>query len=187
VENPALEPDAVGLQLADLRRRAGLSVRGLAAASGVTAGMISLLERGKTSISLVTLQKILSALGTDLGTFFSGARGDQTGPVFLRQEMQTVHDATRGYTLVFPKRAEIAVQVFDETLKAGKKPAFETLKCDVGGYVLAGTMVLEIQGAKPHSVRAGDAFYVRRGTAHRGHAAGKEVVRLISFCLPPEY
>jgi transcriptional regulator with XRE-family HTH domain len=187
VKEPSPDPATTGPQLAALRRRAGLSIRQLAESSGVTAGMISLVERGNSSLSLVTLQKILTALGSDLGAFFSGGREDQTGPVFRRQEMKTVHDGTRAYTLVYPRRPEIAIQVFDETLNPGPKPEFERPLCDVGGYVLSGVLCLEIKGRKLQTVRAGDAFYVPRGTTHRGYAAGTESVRLISFCSPPEY
>jgi transcriptional regulator with XRE-family HTH domain len=177
----------VSQSLNALRRRAGLSIRQLAGRSGVSAGMISFIERGKTSPSLATLQKILHALDTDLGTFFSGGREDQAGPVFLREQMKTVHDDTRAYALVFPRRADIAVQLFDETLRPRRRSEFETLSCDVGGYVLAGTMRLEIKGKKPRILRPGDAFYIPKGTTHRGLAVGAEAVRLISLCCPPEY
>jgi transcriptional regulator with XRE-family HTH domain len=170
-----------------LRKRVGLSIRQLAARSSVSAGMISFIERGKTSPSLATLQKILHALGTNLGTFFSGGREDQLGPVFLREQMKTVRDDTRSHALVFPRRAGIAVQLFDETLSPRKRPEFETLTCDVGGYVLAGTLRFETKGEKPRTLRAGDAFYVPKGVTHRGFAVGAEPVRLISLCSPPDY
>jgi transcriptional regulator with XRE-family HTH domain len=177
----------VSQSLNALRQRAGLSIRQLAGRSGVSAGMISFIERGKTSPSLATLQKVLRALDTNLGTFFSGGHEDQLGPVFLREQMKTVHDDTRSYALVFPRSAGIAVQLFDETLTPRKRPEFETLTCDVGGYVLAGTLQLEIKGEKPRELRAGDAFYVPKGVTHRGFAAGATPVRLISLCSPPEY
>jgi hypothetical protein len=41
--------------------------------------------------------------------------------------MRTAQDPNRSYALVFPRRAGIAVQVFDETLRPGRKPEFETL------------------------------------------------------------
>jgi len=35
--------------------------------------------------------------------------------VYLREHMKTLKDKGRGYALVFPKRADIALQMFDET------------------------------------------------------------------------
>ena len=180
-------PQDASQALGALRRRAGLSIRQLAVRSGISAGMISFIERGKTSPSLATLQKILHALDTNLGNFFAGGPEDETGPVFLRERMKTVHDDTRSYALVFPQSAGIAVQLFDETLSPGKRTEFETLTCDVGGYVLAGTLRLEIKGGKSRKLRAGDAFYLPKGVTHRGFADGPEPVRLISLCNPPDY
>jgi len=183
--DPAIQD--VSQPLAALRLRAGFSIRQLAVRSGVTAGMISFIERGKTSPSLTTLQRILQALGSDLSTFFSGGRDDQTGPVFPREQMKTVRDKTRAYALVFPRREDIGVQMLDETLSPRQRPEFETLTCDVGGYVLSGMMSLQVKGRKLQQLRPGDAFYIPKGSTHRGFASGNEPVRLISLCCPPEY
>lgn len=185
--NPPVNLSDYGLRLRALRARSSLSVRQLAARSGVSPGMVSLVERGQTTPSLTTVHKLLCALGTDLGTFFSGDRPDQAGPVYLREQMKTLRDQARGYALVFPRRADIALQLFDETLNAGKRPEFETLTCDIGGYILAGTMTLAVKGQPARQLRPGDAFYLPKGTTHRGYAAGDEPVRLISFCCPADY
>lgn len=182
-----MNPDNYGLRVQALRLRSGLSVRQLAVRAGVSAGMVSLVERGRTTPSLATVQKMLSALGTDLGAFFTEDQKDQTGPVYLREHMKTLRDQTRSYALVFPQRADIALQLFDETLNPGERPEFETLACDVGGYVLVGTMTLVVKGQKPLQMRPGDAFYLSKGTTHRGFAASDEPVRLLSFCCPPNY
>lgn len=176
-----------GIHVKALRLRSGLSVRQLAARAGVSPGMVSLVERGRTTPSLATVQKLLSALGTDLGTFFSKDRQDQTGPVYLREHMKTLRDPARSYALAFPRREDIAIELFDETLNPGKRPEWETLKCDVGGYVLEGEMTLSVKGQPARNLRPGDAFYLLKNIAHRAFAKGVEAVRLISFCCPPNY
>ncbi len=177
----------IALRLVSLRQRSHLSIRQLAAKAGVSAAMISYVERGQTALSLVTLEKILSALGTDLGRFFGEQTQPGDGPVFRREQMPLVADADRSYTLILPRREHIAVQMFDEQLKPGRKPQFETLECDVAGCVLSGTLMLEVKGKQPQAVRPGDAFYIRKGQTHRGFAHGKEPVRLISLSHPPIY
>jgi transcriptional regulator with XRE-family HTH domain len=179
---------ATGERLRVLRERAALSMRALAARSGVTAGMISFIERGRSSPSLTTLQKILSALGSDLASFFGQADGTQTGPVFRRESMRTASDAERCYTILFPRDARPRVEMLDEQLQPGRRrPPFETPDCDVAGCVLSGVLVLEIDGEPRREVRAGDAFYVRKGTPHRGYAAPGGPVRLVTVCAPPRY
>jgi transcriptional regulator with XRE-family HTH domain len=180
-------PDILSHRIQSLRQRSGLSIRQLAAKAGVSAAMVSYVERGQTAISLVTLQKILAALGTDLGTFFAEGESNQTGPVYQRERMKTVQDSCRGYTLLFPRRADIALEMFDEVLKPGRKPQFEVLKCDVAAYVISGTLRLEVAGQESRDLRPGDAFYLAQGKKHRGYPVGKEPVRLISACYPAKY
>lgn len=172
-----------------LRKRCGLSIRALAGQSGVTAGMISCVERGKHSPSLATLQKILSALGTEFRSFFGSDSAPSAGPVFAREHMGVVSDEERSYTIVFPRRKGIAVEMFDEQLlPAKRRPPFEKLQCDVCGYVLSGSLVLVIKGEEGRQrLRPGDAFYVRRGCEHRGYAAGGEPARLMTVYSPAGY
>ena len=153
-----LDLNDIATRLRTLRQRSSLSVRQLAAKAGVSPSMVSYVERGRTAISLVTLEKILSALGTDLGRFFGEQARAGDGPVFHREGMPFASDADRSYTFILPRREDITIQLFDEQLKPGRKPAFETLECDVAGYVLAGTMVLAFKGKKPQILRPGDAF-----------------------------
>jgi HTH-type transcriptional repressor of puuD len=177
-----------GRRIQSLRKRCGLSIRRAAELSGVTAGMISNIERGKNSPSIATLQKILAALGTDLRGFFGGEAQKQEGPVFLREKMKVITDGQRSYILVLPKSKDIHAEILDEHIyPSDKKSEFETLACDVAGYVLSGTLTLEIHRQPRAALRAGDGFYIPRGVKHRGSASGKEPVRLITVYSPPRY
>ena len=181
------EQTAIGQQIRMLRERCRLSIRQLAEQAGVTAAMISLIERDKTSPSIVTLQKILAALGSDMATFFSDEEQHQEMPVFLRERMRVISDAVRSYTMVFPKHQDVAVELLDEQIQpCCENPPYETLKCDVGGYVLAGELVLDVKGQSPRILRPGDAFYVTRGQPHRGYAH-KVTTRLLTVCTPVRY
>lgn len=171
-----------------LRKRCGLSIRQLAGLSGVTAGMISFIERGKNSPSITTLQKILSALGTDLAAFFAEDRKRQEGPAFLREHMRAISDGDRTYTIVFSKQPGVGVEMFDETIRLSKRrPPFETLKCDVAGYVLSGNLVVEVKKDGKWVLRPGDAFYIPKGKEHRGFAVDDEPVRLVTVYHPARY
>ncbi len=178
----------IGQRMQILRKRCGLSIRQLAGEAGVTPGIISCIERDKSSPSIATLQKILAALGTDLRTFFGGEQDAGEGPVIAREQMKLVSDGSRSYTIVFPKRADINVEMLDETHRPGADSAeFEKLDCDVAGYVLSGTAVLEVKGEKKKIVRTGDAFYVPKGTEHRGYVSADEPARIITVYTPTAY
>ena len=178
----------LGQRLQILRQRSGLSIRKLAELAGVTAGMVSCIEREKNSPSVTMLQKLLAALGTTLAEFFSGDENQSEGNIFLRERMKTVADNERSYTLVFPKWDDIHIEMLDETIyTSAKKPPFETLECDIAAYVISGEITLEIEGKPTRTLRPGDAFYIPQGHKHRGYAHGDGPVRLITAYTPARY
>ena len=171
-----------------LRKRCGLSIRRLAELAGVSRGFISCIERGENSPSIAVLQRILNALGTDLPTFFSGKKEGQKGPVFLRENMRAVSDGYRTYTILFDPRPGVYVEMLDEHLRPSRRPPpFETLKCDMAGYILSGSLVLEVKNQPRRTLRPGDAFYIPKELVHRGFAAKDTPVRLVTVCNPANY
>jgi transcriptional regulator with XRE-family HTH domain len=70
--------DAIGAQVHDFRKAAGLTVSELAAAAGVSTAMVSKIENGQISASLSTLNQLASALNlplTMLLATYEGRRG----------------------------------------------------------------------------------------------------------------
>ena len=188
VSPPPITEDKVGQRIQMLRKRYGLSMRQLAAKAGLTAGIVSCIERDKNSPSLTTLSKILVALDSDLQTFFSVSGKDEVGYVMRRENMRAIADDSRSYTLLFPKRDDIKLEMLDEMHDPrGPEPELEALPCDVAGYVIQGTMHLEIQDEGIVTLQPGDAFYVPRDTTHRGFAVGDEPARVITAYHPPSY
>jgi transcriptional regulator with XRE-family HTH domain len=61
---------SVGTRLRQLRNEAGLSIRALAEASSLNVNTLSLIENGKTSPSVSTLQQLATALNIQLTAFF---------------------------------------------------------------------------------------------------------------------
>jgi transcriptional regulator with XRE-family HTH domain len=165
-----------------------LSIRQLATLAGVTPAIISCIERGKNSPSIATLQKLLSALGTDLAAFFSVSDPQMAGPIILREHMRAISDVDRTYTIVFPQRPGISIEMFDEHIRSSRsRPPFETVKCDMACYVLSGNLTLEIKGRPKRMLRPGDACYIAKGQEHRGFAIEGDPVRLITVCYPAKY
>jgi transcriptional regulator with XRE-family HTH domain len=169
-----------GRKLGALRRRSHLSMRELARRAGVAVSHVSSLEAGRVSATLATLRKILLALGTDLGPFFSARLPVPEGCVIRRGEMRAAADAGRHYTFLLPSRPDVRLVMLDEELFAGEKPPFERLPGDLAGYVLQGELILEIKGESPGILGAGDAFYVPAGRPVRGRCRRGESVRLVT-------
>jgi transcriptional regulator with XRE-family HTH domain len=76
LDEPALRFDGeqaeinVGKRLKILRAARGLSIRGLAGKSGLAVNTLSLIENGKTSPSVSTLQQLAAALKVPVTAFF---------------------------------------------------------------------------------------------------------------------
>lgn len=178
----------LGVRVRLLRQRCGMSIRQLAERAGVTPGIISCMERGKNSPSISTLSKVLAALDSDLQAFFGGNGDAPQGPAYLREHMKSIADQERSYTIIFPKRSDIKMEMLDEHLNPVQElPPLETLECDVAGYVISGQLRLELPNEPPSTLRPGDAFYVPRGTEHRGYAWGETPAHLITVCYPARY
>jgi transcriptional regulator with XRE-family HTH domain len=62
---------AIGVQVRLLRRSVGITVSDLAAAAGMSGGMLSKIENGQISPSLASLQALANALNVQITTFFS--------------------------------------------------------------------------------------------------------------------
>lgn len=67
----------VGARLRLLRTSAGLSIRALAEMSGLNVNTLSLIENGKSSPSVSTLQQLAAALGVPITEFFATQVGDK--------------------------------------------------------------------------------------------------------------
>lgn len=83
---PLLKQQQVGLQVRALREQARLSVRALAAQTDFSPSFISQLENGQVSPSIHSMEKIASALGSTLGSFFASIAQGEGGLVLRRSE-----------------------------------------------------------------------------------------------------
>lgn len=97
LESPGVEDQAeramtaVGALVLHLRREAGFSIGSLAAAAGLSPGLLSQIERGQGNPSLTTLIKLSQALKVPVGRFFD--TGDQGGALVRRDERRRLEVA----------------------------------------------------------------------------------------------
>ncbi|MBM3126834.1 MAG: helix-turn-helix domain-containing protein [Chloroflexi bacterium] len=82
-------------RLRELREARGISMRALAARSGLSANALSMIERGKTSPSVSTLYKLADALGVSITAFF-GAVSEKKQMVFIKSDERTRMSFSKG-------------------------------------------------------------------------------------------
>jgi transcriptional regulator with XRE-family HTH domain len=114
-----------------LRRARGLSLEALAARSGVSRSMISLVERGEASATAVVLDKLATGLDVALSSLFD-ASAPAAGPVARRADQQTWRDPGSGYVRrnVSPVGYPSPIRIVDVEFPPQARVAYETAERD---------------------------------------------------------
>lgn len=160
----------VGLRVRQLRTARGMSLRALAEASGLSVNTLSLIENGKNSPSVSTLQRAAVALGISITAFFetpAPARSVVYTPATRRASAQYEHGKVEDLAAGF---VESAVHPYLVTLEAqsgsGDDPIVHT------GY----EFVLCLQGQVAYTVgheqyllSSGDSLLFESHLPHRWH------------------
>ena len=94
----------------------------------------------------------------------------QQQPAFKRMILQK-HDLSA--------KGREAVQVLAE-FAPGAAAGKHTHPGEEFGYVLEGTLMLEVQGGKPLMLKAGDTFFVPAGVVHDGRNVGNGPVKVLA-------
>jgi transcriptional regulator with XRE-family HTH domain len=117
-------------RLREFRAARGLSLDALAAKSGVSRSMISLIERGESSPTAVVLDKLAVGLGVTLATLFhsSGGATAPKEPVARSNDQAQWQDPESGYWRrnVSPSWVSQPMQIVEVRFPPGARVAFET-------------------------------------------------------------
>lgn len=177
----------LGERIRALRQERQLTVRRLAAAAGVSVGLISQVERGINNPSLDTLRRVAQALDVPLFDLFQSApestvavvRGDD------RMQVRSPH-AELTYSRVSPGIGRL--EVLEGTLEPGAASSGEPWSHPSEECVLVtkGELIVEVDGAR-HRLRRGDSCYFDSRLPHRyvNHST-RPAVFLVSI-TPPSY
>jgi transcriptional regulator with XRE-family HTH domain len=161
VDNPAV-PETLGLRIRALREGMNLSLRDLAERSGVSAPMLSQVERGETSPTLQVASRIAHGLELRLSQLL---RLDEDGAVTVvrKSERRQGPKGARGhsYEILTPplpgQRAELSRHTLAAgavTGRPGDPPMHEPGSRETA-LVESGAVVLHCDGAR-HELAAGD-------------------------------
>jgi proline racemase/DNA-binding transcriptional MerR regulator/quercetin dioxygenase-like cupin family protein len=155
-----------------LRRRAGLSLRQLAEASGVGASHLSMFERGGAFPSPPKLAAVARALGVSLGDLL-GATERAGRTVVRRGEGRMVHALGPGITVEQLSVGESLMDCEVWTLApgAGSDGAYEHEGEELI-FVVDGTFELSVDGGPVETLGEGDSAYFDSSRSHRWRNPG---------------
>lgn len=178
----------LGRVLHETRVAAHLSVEGLAAAAGVSAGSISQLERGRGNPSFLTLRRLAATLQVPLGHFL---QGPETGPMVVRADrrkhLRLPTEPGLVYELLTPDlRGEL------EVLRSQIPPGFDNRdrpfqhtgeECV---HLLSGTLQVGI-GGRRFELAEGDSITYDSSVPHYWVNVSGAVAEIIGAVTPPSF
>lgn len=185
----AVEPQIdVGERVRAIRQLRRLTLRDVAERTGLSESFLSQAERGRTSASIVSLQRIAEALGVAVSDFFSP---DETRrPLVLRRDArQFVAWGKLGRKALLTPKPFRHVEVVVAELDPGGSTGEETYShgdSEEVFYVLSGRVRLQLDD-DVFELRAGDSVQYRSSTPHRVVNDGSERAEVMFVVSPPSY
>ena len=176
---------AVGPRVRALREGMDLSLRDLADRSGVSAPMLSQVERGETSPTLSVAAKIAAGLELSLSQLLRLDEGDGVAVVRARERLLGGRARGHRYEVLTPplpgQRAEVSLHTLSPgaaTAGPGDPPIHEPGSRETA-VVLEGDLRLVCEGA-PHDLEDGDAVTFDADLPHHFENPGMREARFIS-------
>jgi transcriptional regulator with XRE-family HTH domain len=177
----------VGARVRSLRRERGLTIEQLAAATGLTKGFISQLERDRTAPSLSSIARICDALGVPLSRIFE----PEPAPALVRRSERTrLEGSSSSENHLLSSREESRFQAIESLLGPGAT-AGDELSSLPGEmefvYVLEGSLELRV-GDETHLLQEGDAFTYPLAKPHTWrNGSATETARILWVAVPNPY
>ena len=177
----------VGRRLRELRTKRSLSLRALAELSGLNVNTLSLIENGKSSPSVSTLQQLATALGEPISSFFAEE--------LIERKVVYTSVAGRPQTdFGSPQMENLArnlagnsIQPFIVTLKPGMGSG-DRMIVHTGHefvYCLEGSLRYQIENEE-FLLRAGDSLVFEAHLSHCWENTGEEPSRFLLILCPAD-
>jgi len=167
----------IGERLRELREARNISMRALAARSGLSANALSMIERGRASPSVSTLYKLADALGISITSFFS-SDSERKQVVFLKANERTRMSFTRGVFEglggeQFVGRVEPFLLTLESNANSGPRSMTHTGHEFV--FCLRGELEYQVE-RQIYQLSAGDSLLFAAQLKHRWKNVGGNVV-----------
>jgi XRE family transcriptional regulator, regulator of sulfur utilization len=183
-QGKAVGAGAIGRRIRALRDAMGFSLRDLAERSGVSAPMLSQVERGETSPTLAVAEKIAAGLELTLSQLLRLDEGEHVAVSRAGERRRFERGGHRFEELTPPlpgQRADVSLH----TLRAGattggtNDPPIHEPGSRETAVVLTGVLALTVDGTR-HELRAGDSVTFDADLPHHFENDGEEQARFLA-------
>lgn len=179
----------IGATIRRLREERRLSLKELAARSGLTQSFLSQVERDLTSPSVASLRKVAQAFGVPLAALFQGPVVPENRVVRGRERRQLVHPRHqwRDYLLTpnLSGKLQVILSVIEPGGGSGEEPYAHDSdeECVV---ILQGRLDFWV-GADHYLLEEGDSIVFESRIPHRNSNPGPDVAQVLWITTPPSY
>ena len=176
--------NAVGLRIRALREAMGLSLRDLAQRSGVSAPMLSQVERGETSPTLASAVKIAAGLELTLSQLLRLDEGHNVAVSRASGRRRSERGGHRIEELTPPlpgQRADVSLHKFAPGASTGGRsdPPMHEPGSRETAVVLSSALALIVDGTR-HELHEGDSVTFDADLPHHFENEGEEPTRFIA-------
>ncbi len=176
--------EELGGRIRRLRLAAEMTQEELAERSDLTAGFISQVERGKTSISIDSLMMILETLNVHISDFF---RPTEERIVFTDEDtIDLEREGVSHFLSLVPGAASRTMEPVKVTLAPGERARLDPFSGEQFGYVLKGEINIAYGGQKT-SAKKGESFYSAGMHEIKITGAGRNDSEYLWITSPPYF
>jgi transcriptional regulator with XRE-family HTH domain len=178
---PSEDAPTIGTVIRRLRREKSMSLKELSAASGVSIGMLSQVERNLTSPSVRVLTAIRGALGAPLTALFQDAGAEPADPAFVRRGghrpiLELGHLRKELLSAGTSHNIQFMILHIGPNGSSGNTPL--SYPAEKGGLVLSGELLLKV-GAEEALLSEGDAFAFNSSLEHSFRNPGNTATKVL--------
>ena len=176
--------DSFGVRIRALREAMGLSLRDLAERSGVSAPMLSQVERQETSPTLAVATKIADGLDLTLSQLLRLDEGEHVAVSRAEGRRRYERGGHRFEELTPPlpgQRADVSLHTLEPGAATGGSadPPMHEPGSRETTVVLGGTLALVVDGSR-HELREGDSVTFDADLPHHFENEGEEPTRFLA-------
>ncbi len=178
---------SLGKKVKNLRVKIGLTQEELAVRSDLTKGFISQLEHDNTSPSIDTMEKIVTALGTNMSDFFK----DECEERIVYGQADVLSDEYDDMKmkidwLIPDAQKNLMEPVILELKQGGFSKEYKPFEGEAFGYVLKGSVILKY-GSKEYKIKKGECFYYSVDRISLVKNPTNKVAKLLWVLTPPNF
>jgi DNA-binding transcriptional MerR regulator/mannose-6-phosphate isomerase-like protein (cupin superfamily) len=185
IVSPAENTASPGLRFRRLRQRRNLSLAQVAAATGVSIGFLSALERGQMRASISTLRRIARYYRTNILSFFEPAKDNSK---LVMPAERKVLETTKGVRMELLAWGNTAMEPHLFRIKPGGGSGESyTHEGEEFLHILRGEFEIWLNTDEHYRMKPGDSLYFQSSTPHRWRNPGRTESWLLWINTPPTF